>query len=452
MTLLVRPVLTQLRATVQHLSRFPASDVASQMLFASLERSLRHLLVSRGGVARFSLIGRSLYFGEEPMPHESLEFADLGKQIASRGVESITITPEVTKFEVIVLAQFLAGVSSEPPATGGVRVNDVLASIERREDPFQGKELRPTYQRAMEVLREAFVTARDGNPIDMPTVRDVVDRLITASSGRPTATALLATMRSSSEYFYHHSVNTTLLAIEMGRAAGLRMAELRVLGIGSLLHDIGKGLVVPEAINDPGRLGPDQWEMLRGYPGRSARVILEAATPGSEPAAVIAMEHAVRHDGTGYPAMPPGHSQHPAAALLAVVDVYDALTSRRPYRRAETNGNALRIILEGAGTQFAPGMVKLFVERFGTVPPGSCFRMKTGEILVAAHATGNGSGVTGLVVEDAVGNVMSEPVVAVVEFPDLEGELSVIESSIRPAAYLDHLEAAERRTPDSPVR
>lgn len=452
MTPLVRPVLTQLRATVQHLSRFPASDVASQMLFGSLERALRHLLVSHGGMVHFSLVGRSLYFGDEPMPHESLEFADLGKQIASRGVESISIDPTVSKFEVIVLTQFLAGASAEPPAMGGVRVNDISVTIDRREDPFHGKELRPVYRGAMEVLREAFLAARDGNPMDMLRVRGIIDQLVTASSGRPTATALLATMRSSSEYFYHHSVNTTLLAIEMGRAAGMRMAELRVLGIGALLHDVGKGLVVPEAIDDPGRLGPEQWEKLRGYPGRSARVILEAATPGTEPAAVIALEHAVRHDLSGYPAMPPGHSQHPAAALLAVVDVYDALTSRRPYRRAETNGNALRILLEGSGTQFSPGMVRLFVERFGTVPPGSCFRMKSGEILVAAGATGNGAGVRGLIVEDAGGNVMAEPVVAVVEFPDLEGELSVIESSIRPAAYLDHLESAERRTPDSPVR
>lgn len=449
---LVRPVLTQLRATVQHLSRYPASDVASQMLFGSLERSLRRLLANVGADVRFSLVGPALYFGDEWMPHESLEFADLGKQIVSRGVESISISPAVSKFEIIVLAQFLAGVSSEPPATDKIRINERRAAIDRDEDPFQGRELRPVYQRAMEVLREALSAARAGDVIDMLRVRETVDRLLTASGGRPTATALLATMRNPTEYFYHHSVNTTLLAIEMGRAAGLRMADLRVLGIGALLHDLGKGLVVPEAIDDPGRLGPEQWEKLRGYPARSAQVILEGATPGTEAAAVIALEHAVRHDLSGYPEMPEGHPQHPVAALLAVVDVYDAVTSRRPYRRAETNGNALRILLEGSGTQFSPEMVRLFVERFGTVPPGSCFRLAGGEVLVAAGATDDGAGVRGLVVEDADGNVMAEPVSSVVAFADIQGELSIIESRVRPTAYLDHLEAAERRTPDSPVR
>jgi HD-GYP domain-containing protein (c-di-GMP phosphodiesterase class II) len=243
-------------------------------------------------------------------------------------------------------------------------------------------------------------------------------------------------------------VNTTLLAIEMGRAAGMRVADLRVLGIGALLHDVGKGLVVPEAIDDPGRLGPEQWRLLKKYPSRSALVILEAAEPGTEVAAVIAFEHAVRHDLTGYPEMPEAHRQHPAAALLSVVDVYDAVTSRRPYRRAETNGNALQILLDGAGTQFAPGMVRLFVKRFGTVPPGSCFRLRSGEVLVASGNAGDEGRVRGLVVEDASGQILSTPRPEEVKLKEIEGELSIIESRIRPAAYLDYLEGAERRTPE----
>lgn len=452
MTPLVRPVLTQLRAAVQHLSRFPASDTASQMLFGSLERALRRLLSLNVDTVHFSLVGRALFFGDERMPHESLEFGDLGRQVASRGVESISIAPSVTKFEIISLTQFLAGVSAEPPAGAGVRINQRLVAPVGEPDPSVESELRPSYQVAMDTLRAAVFAARTGEVVAMEEVKGAVDRLIKASSGRPLATALLATMRSSTEYFYHHSVNTTLLSIEMGRAAGMRMADLRVLGIGALLHDLGKGLVVPEAIDDPGRLGPEQWRQMQKYPSRSALAILEAALPGTEVAAVVAYEHNVRHDLSGYPTMPKGHTQHPAAALLSVADVYDAVTSRRPYRRAETNGNAVQILREGAGTQFSAEMVQLFLARFGVVPPGSCFRLTGGEVLIASGATDDGKAIRGIVVEDEDGELLNEPRSEEIPLFGIAGELSVIETAIRPAAYLDHLEKAEKGTPGSPVR
>lgn len=444
-TPLVRPVLTQLQAAVQHLSRFSASDAASQTLFATLERALRRLLEFNGEAIRFSLSGPFLLYNGEPLSHESLEFGDLGRQVASRGVESISIEPSVTTFEVIVLTQFLAGVSAEPPAAGGgVHINDEVPASAPIAPP--GK-LRAGYQEAVETLRAAVLAARTGEPVPMEQVTEVVNRLLTASSGRPLATALLATMRSSAEYFYHHSVNTTLLAIEMGRAAGMRVADLRVLGIGALLHDLGKGLVVPEAIEDPGRLGAEQWRQMQKYPSRSALAILEAGVPGTEVAAVMAYEHNVRHDLSGYPQLPEGSVQHPAAALLSVVDVYDAVTSRRPYRRAETNGNALGILLDGAGTQFSPSMVRLFVERFGTIPPGSCFRLADGRVLVAVGASDEEeAGVRGLLVEDGDGEVLAEPEIVAVPFEEVAGELSVIETKVRPAAYLDLLEETERGT------
>ncbi|NND84739.1 MAG: hypothetical protein HKN46_06275, partial [Acidimicrobiia bacterium] len=204
----------------------------------------------------------------------------------------------------------------------------------------------------------------------------------------------------------------------------------------------------PEVIDDPGPLDPLQWERLRRYPMASAAVILGGGVPGTEVAAVMALEHKRRPDGGGYPALQDGRDVHPAAALLSVVDVYEALTARRPYRRAETNGNAVRIVATGSGSEFDPGMVNLFLSRFGHTPPGSCFRLRSGEVLLGVEAIDGG--VRGLIAEDADGELLHIPQPTHVPFDAIQGELSVLETSVRPAAYLDHVEAIERRTQGRP--
>ncbi len=440
---LVRPVLESLRSTVLHLRRFPTADVASQMLFSELERSVQRLLGEIGGSITFSFTGDGLWFGGELLLHETLEFADLGRQVVARGIETITIDPTPTRVAVIALSQFIAGTSGEIPDGGGVRINEEASPPPPIEPGSHGPGLRRAYLAGIEALKGAVFGSRTGEGIDLDQVKWVADRLVVASSGRPTATALLATMRNPTEYLYHHSVNTALLAVEVGRQAGMRVADLRALAIGALLHDVGKAIVVPEVVDDPGRLGPEQWDRLRSYPAASALAVLQAGTHGAEVAAVMGLEHNVRHDGTGYPQLPEGRHQHPAAALLAVVDVYDAMTSRRPYRRAETNGTALRILVAGAGTQFHPGVVRLFLDRFGPVPPGSCFRLAAGEVFVGA--AGSDQGVRGLIVQDRNGDVLPVPRPVLVPYSAIDGELSVLEAGVRPAAYLDQLETVEQR-------
>lgn len=425
-----------------HLRRFPTADVASQMLITELDRNVRRLFDARTDSVHFALTDDGLWFEGDLLLHETLEYADLGRQVGARGIETISIDRDHSRLSTVALAQFIAGTSGDLPEGEGIRLNDVPVPAPI-EPGSRGPGLRRAYLAAIEVLRSAVFAARTGEEVDIEKVQWAADRLVVASDGRPTAAALLATMQNPTDYLFHHSVNTALLSIEMARAAGMGAAALRVVGVGALLHDLGKVIVVPDVMDDPGALDEAAWQRLRQYPVASAASILGSGVPGAEVASIMALEHSVRFDGTGYPTLPAGHRIHPSAALLAVVDVYEAVTARRPYRRAETNGNAVRILRAGAGTQFAPDMVKLFIERFGPIPPGSCFRVSSGEVLLGVRAE-DGT-ISGLMVEDGNGDLLAVPEPARISLSNIDGELSVLETAVRPAAYLDQVEGMEQR-------
>ncbi|NNC75704.1 MAG: HD domain-containing protein, partial [Acidimicrobiia bacterium] len=245
--------------------------------------------------------------------------------------------------------------------------------------------------------------------------------------------------KSHDEYTYFHSVNTSILALALGRLVGLERDDLLPIGMGSLLHDIGKVAVQPETLQHPGRLDDDQWREIQLHPQEGAQAIMAAQGPGHELAATIAFEHHARFDGKGYPAVNRERRPHVFSRLVAVCDTYDAITTRRSYRRAETPNRALRVLLTGMGGHYDPDLVRVFIKMMGVYPTGSILRDTTGSlVMVAPHEGGQAEELPGLLVRTAGGELLDVPEPQPIIMANVVEQILPADAGFDPAALLEY--------------
>lgn len=166
-------------------------------------------------------------------------------------------------------------------------------------------------------------------------------------------------LNAKEEILHSHVQRVKVYAVGLGRVLGCSEAELRALAAGSLLHDLGK-VGVPDAIlNKPGKLTPDEFNVMKRHTLVGSQVL--RAVGFDFPLEEAVRSHHERWDGTGYPDGLKGEEIPLTARILSVVDFYDAVREDRPYRKGMTAPEALRLVLEGRGTHFDPRVVDAFV-------------------------------------------------------------------------------------------
>jgi HD-GYP domain-containing protein (c-di-GMP phosphodiesterase class II) len=235
-----------------------------------------------------------------------------------------------------------------------------------------------------EDAKRAVAAGRTLDPEATEGLGDVVDKIlldIEDCDGKP---VVLADLCCADAYTLQHSIDVAALGLLVGRRLIIEhgwldyKGELRDdrleerlfrLGVGLLLADIGK-LAIPETIlNKPGALGEEEWELVKGHPKAGAKLIrdTDAWCPLAQ---ACVLRHHERWDGSGYPEGKVGTEVHEMARIAAVADVYDAITSERPFAPAKPAHVGVQTILAGAGTQFDPVIVDVFARRVTPFPPG----------------------------------------------------------------------------------
>lgn len=236
------------------------------------------------------------------------------------------------------------------------------------------------YRDAKHIVQQAMTDLRMGREINTDAVARVVDGLVDSVLRNPAALASLSRLKSFDEYTFFHSVNTSVLALGMGRSLGMDRETLHLLGMGTLLHDVGKTRVPLEILNKPGRFEPNEYEIIKEHALHGAEIL--SHTPGLHESAIKpALEHHERVDGSGYPHRRKGHELSQFGLIGSIVDIYDAITSDRVYHKAMPPFKALQFLYElGQKGHVAPRLVERFIRCVSVYPVGSCVALKSGEI------------------------------------------------------------------------
>lgn len=239
-----------------------------------------------------------------------------------------------------------------------------------------------------ELLDNVLEDARLGRSLDSNTAKKTVSGVVQSVLRNPDALIWYNQLKNKDAYTSEHSLRVCVFALAFGRHLEMSEQELSILGMGALLHDIGKVRVPGEIINKPGALTPQEFELMKSHVPRGVEIL--EGTPGIAPFAVdIARSHHERFDGSGYAFGLKGSQISLFGQIGAIVDSYDAITSDRSYHKGMSPHDALRKMYEWRRKDFHETLVEQFIQCMGIYPIGSVVEMNTGSIgvVIAANRT-----------------------------------------------------------------
>jgi putative nucleotidyltransferase with HDIG domain len=240
-------------------------------------------------------------------------------------------------------------------------------------------------EHAMQAVQQAMNDVRLGRAVELAGVEEVAWSIMQSVARNRAALASLLRVKKKDDYTFLHSVSVATLMVALARDLGENEEDVLQAGLGGLLHDIGKARIPDEVLNKPGRLTPEEFELVKRHPEDGYQIL--AALPGiGELPLVITRHHHERMDGKGYPAGQSRNDMHRFARMAAIVDVYDALTSERCYRQPDNPAVALRRMMTWSGAHFDSELFQAFVRCVGIYPVGSLLRLRSGRLAVVREA------------------------------------------------------------------
>lgn len=235
------------------------------------------------------------------------------------------------------------------------------------------------HQHARALTRTFMDDVRLGRGIDIKEVKSTVSECVRSVLRNPDAMMWMSRLRSKDEYTSEHSLNVGLLAIAFGRHLGASEEDLNKLGIAGMLHDVGKMQTPNEILLKEGNLSEDEFSLMRMH-AQQGRDILLAHRNVYHGAIDVAYGHHENVDGSGYPRGIKSSGITDFTRVVALCDVYDAITSDRPYKKGASSLNALKIIQDQVGKKFDARLAQEFIECIGLYPPGSVVELHSGEV------------------------------------------------------------------------
>ncbi|UIN22324.1 HD-GYP domain-containing protein [Herbaspirillum frisingense] len=233
--------------------------------------------------------------------------------------------------------------------------------------------LRETAKKATKAM---FSEARMGKVLDMERCVSVVEEIASSVVKSPSGMLSVLRLKLADEYTYLHSVAVCALMVALGRTLGLDEAACREAGLGGFLHDVGKAFIPHELLNKPGKLTDEEFTQIKKHPELGYKYLSQDPNV-PDYARDVCLHHHEKMDGNGYPEALRSGSISLYSRMAAICDVYDALTSDRPYKRAWDPAEAISTMATWTG-HFDRAMFLAFVKTLGIYPVGSIVKLESG--------------------------------------------------------------------------
>jgi len=239
---------------------------------------------------------------------------------------------------------------------------------------------------AKSAVSSMFDEARMGKAVDTSSAKMLVEDISNSLSRNPGALISLARLKTADDYTYMHSVAVCALMVALAKQLKLDEAQTRSAGIAGLLHDLGKALMPIEVLNKPGKLTDDEFAIIKAHPSAGHELLLDST--GADAVALdVVLHHHEKADGSGYPKRLSDSGISLYVKMGTVCDVYDAITSNRPYKAGWDPAESLRKMAEWCTGHFDPVVFQAFVKSLGIYPIGSLVRLNSGRLGIVIDQT-----------------------------------------------------------------
>ncbi len=235
--------------------------------------------------------------------------------------------------------------------------------------------------KARHAVVSMFQEVRMGKAISAEAAGELVEEISSSVLRNPGALISLARLKTADDYTYMHSVAVCALMVSLARQLGLDEQAVREAGMAGLLHDLGKAVMPMDVLNKPGKLTDDEFRLIKSHPVEGHRLLAEGKT-ASAIVLDVCLHHHEKVDGSGYPDRLPGDQISLFAKMGAVCDVYDAITSNRPYKAGWDPAESIRKMTEWSKGHFDERVFQAFIKSIGIYPVGSLVKLGSGRLAV----------------------------------------------------------------------
>jgi len=341
------------------------------------------------------LIGEFFYLNDMrvrfPMEY-LLNFNFLIREFRKKGLGSITLDRAVTSGDIRkFLEVFIASSFSREPfniLSEGMAQSDFIRVGPLRKFSEEGygdikKFVKKTYFNAVSFSKGVITKIKSGEKINLRKAKRVVESMVDMILGEEELLLGMTAIKDYDQYTYHHSVNVSILSIALGQRLGLNRKALTELGLVALFHDIGKIEVPTEILNKTTNFNEEEWRVVKRHPfwGVLAILKLKGIDVTSIKTAIVAFEHHLNYNLTGYPPVSRRFEINFYSKIVSLADQYDAITSSRVYSRVPMPPDrALSVMAEKAGSELDPLLFKFFINMVGVFPIGTLVLLDTKEL------------------------------------------------------------------------
>ena len=220
------------------------------------------------------------------------------------------------------------------------------------------------YGSSIEANKLIYSAIQSGKVLPLDIVDKVAQDITRLISQDSSSSLALASLRNYDEYTFTHSANVAILSVTLATTVIDNPLLLNRLARAAILHDIGKTKIPLKILNKSGKLDPDEWNLMQQHPLLGAN-ILEQQKDMDDLSIIIASQHHMKYDMSGYPQIQHLAPIHPLSLIVNICDIYDAITSKRPYKNPMPGDKALSIMMRLIGCDFDPAFFKIFVQMMG---------------------------------------------------------------------------------------
>lgn len=274
---------------------------------------------------------------------------------------------------------------SPPPSVAPTPTPQTEEATPPAPKPVERRSMGDELQTASDIIKRSkaavvslFNEARMGNAVNTSECEPLVNDIVGSIDRNGDALISLCRLKMADEYTYMHSVSVCALMVSLGRQLGLDEAACRDAGMAGLLHDLGKAAIPQDILNKPGKLTDDEFTVVKSHPVKGYETLLASGVE-NERVLDVCRHHHEKMDGSGYPDKLNAENISMIARMSAVCDVYDAITSNRPYKAGWDPAESVSRMASWQG-HFDPVVLQTFIKTIGIYPTGSLVRMASGKL------------------------------------------------------------------------